>query len=141
MSRAFVFIILLVSCNFSDMEHSFFDVEAVSYNDALMEGFERVPVDVELLESEVSGVVLGLQYTNDRRTLLTKSWRFDKHTEKSFIDSVVYSNDMDYLMLPCEVDSVRKDFCLLDRNNRIFIGRSFQQKEESYCEIVYYFAK
>jgi len=141
MSRAFVFFILLISCDFSKVEHSFFDLNTVSYSDAVNDGFERIPVDVELLEKETSGVTIGLHYTNDRKALLTKSWRFDKHIDKSFIDSVVYHNDMNYLVLPCEVDSVRNDFCLLDKRNRIFIGRSFQQGEsESYSEIVYYFA-
>ena len=140
MSRSFTFFILLFSCNTSDIDRTFFNVHAINYSDALKEGFQRVPVDVELIEKEANGITIGLHYTDDRKTLLAKSWRFYKRTEKSFIDSVVNNSNMYYLIPSCEVDSERRDFCLIDKRNRLFIGRIFQQeKGENYSEIVYYF--
>jgi len=142
MRKYLVLFILFLACDKSEVDHHFFNVDATNYSDALKEGFERASVDVELIEKKENGVIIGLHYTNDQETLLTKSWRFNKRIEKSFIDSVATNNDMNYVTPLCNVDSVRTDFCLLDKRNRIFVGRSFKEEQgENYTEIVYFFPR
>src|SRR5690606_30407172 len=98
-SLVFLFICFTTtSCVQSEKSESLFDVQSLSYDEARNEGFHEVQVDVELLEKTSETVTRSLQFTNDRKQLLTKSWRFEGKTTYPFIDSLLKRNNMNYIV-------------------------------------------
>lgn len=142
MRHLFVILVLGIrSCVPPDSEGVFFDTTTMEYDEVLEQGFKRVPVDVYRVEKEFGAVILALEYTDNLKDLHTKNWLFNRNLQKGSLDSLVYGNDMNYLTNPCEVDKIRSDFYLIDRKNRIFVGHSFDQTDESYTVITYYIPK
>lgn len=144
MNRIGIILFILFSCHSQkNGQELVFNIESTTYKNALKQGFERVPVDVELLEKNVNNITVGLYYSDDLQNLLEKSWRFEMVSydlSRQFIDSIVYNNGMNYLVFPCASDTISWQFCLRDKQNRLFLGRRITLNGiDNYLEFVYHY--